>query len=952
MTTKDNGYCMLGFQFIGREDELQKLHDLTIQGIDHHGSILFIEATTGMGTSTLLREFNERTQKDQQLDGTEFIFVECDRFSGTEDAYYPFVEILDSFEKPKLKRKEIGQKAIKIITESAPDWLDILPVIGPTIKAVVKTAAKASGIALTSGSNTQADKGIRLTNQYVKTIQEIGSNCKLLVLIISRAQWIDKASCQLLLRLGYAIQDHNLVIILTYNPEYADDNSLLKNILTEMHERKIAEKVTLRGWSLENISSYLKTAFGELLNPSLAKWLQYLYDGHPLFITQCLNLLRENNIIEYSDSRYKLNGQIKVDISGKWEVDFRIKEVLRSKDRDYLLLERLKSLQKEEQQILQLGAVHGSNFMTVVLERILSKPKHEIIRHLLQIEEQHQIISCSTDEESLKIRSDVYAFVQNHMQECIYNRLPPAYRSHIHQEIAKILDEILNDALKKNPLMIPRRKLMIDIAKHYDWGDEPLPAARYYFQAAQSTFYNGALKETLVLCQKALEKIRSLPQGEIEYDKLHAEIIELKLTASWWQGRPESGEETLIEEAEVSASHYSSVSRDWALLARIKYLKGRIFVHTRNLGDAIEVLKEALKIAQDARDSLTQFIIMSELGHLIVGNRGTDINMNFEFGLKLQHNAYDLFVENNLSSQVQPDMLADLNVYLYRCMTRIGIGEFDGGNYGEAIKWILESIKGLKEIERIEDLSRSLYFLGQVYTAIGLFEDAENALCEAIDLYKNEEGSIYLRDNNKAFLGKLYIEWGRIAKAEKPLKEGWKGFYDAWSADMAAVVNNYYTELLMHPEYKGESKSPLIITRRLENLHKAKDLLWKTIKEVKKTKFYRSEIVALSLLGKLAIIEGDLESAIKHSTQAVQYLEKMGTMPLVRMEEVFFNHYCILKTVENPDAKKYLYRAYEILQQKADSLNQEQKHKFLDRVLLSRNILSEFNCLSEKNIIR
>ena len=418
------------------------------------------------------------------------------------------------------------------------------------------------------------------------------------------------------------------------------------------------------------------------------------------------------------------------------------------------------------------------------------------------------------DEESLKIGSDVYAFVQNHMQESIYNRLPPAYRSHIHKGIAKILDEILNDVFKKDPLMIPRQKLMIDVARHYDWGDEPLLAACYYFQAARSIFYTGALKETLVLCHKALENIRSLPGGEIENDKLRAEIIQLGLTASWWKGRPESGEEAMIEEAEVAASHYSSVSQDWGLLARIKYLKGRIFVHTRNLGDATEVLKEALKIAQDARDSLAQFIIMGELGHLIVGNRGADMNMTFEFGLELQHKAYNFFVENNLKSQVQLDMVADLDVYLYRCMARIGIGEFDGGNYGEAIKWILESIKeikklgrtedlSLKEIKKLgrtEDLSRALYFLGQVYTAVGLFEDAEKALHESIGLYESEEGNIYLKDNNKAFLGKLYIEWGLIAKAEKPLKEGWKAFKDAWSADMAAVINNYYAELLMHPE--------------------------------------------------------------------------------------------------------------------------------------------------------
>jgi hypothetical protein len=57
-------------------------------------------------------------------------------------------------------------------------------------------------------------------------------------------------------------------------------------------------------------------------------------------------------------------------------------------------------------------------------------------------------------------------------------------------------------------------------------------------------------------------------------------------------------------------------------------------------------------------------------------------------------------------------------------------------------------------------------------------------------------------------------------------------------------------------------------------------------------------VVALSLFGKLALKKGDITSAIKHSTEAVNYLEKMGTMALVRVEEIFFNHHSILEAAD------------------------------------------------------
>jgi hypothetical protein len=79
-------------------------------------------------------------------------------------------------------------------------------------------------------------------------------------------------------------------------------------------------------------------------------------------------------------------------------------------------------------------------------------------------------------------------------------------------------------------------------------------------------------------------------------------IAELKLLASeiWWRGKPggdpgmSSEEESLVQEAEFAAVR----SQDLSLWTRIKFLKGKMFITTLNLENAVEEMNEALQMAK------------------------------------------------------------------------------------------------------------------------------------------------------------------------------------------------------------------------------------------------------------------------------------------------------------------------------------------------------------------
>ncbi len=73
-------------------------------------------------------------------------------------------------------------------------------------------------------------------------------------------------------------------------------------------------------------------------------------------------------------------------------------------------------------------------------------------------------------------------------------------------------------------------------------------------------------------------------------------------------------------------------------------------------------------------------------------------------------------------------------------------------------------------------------------------------------------------------------------------------------------------------------------------------------------------------------------------------MQKMGRLPIVRREEVLFNHYRLLKVIDQvTDAQHYLQLAYSIVQEKARSItNLDYRRSFLELVPISRTIVSSY----------
>ncbi len=905
--------------FVGREAELAQLHALLTQGAQGRGGIVFLEGEAGLGKSKLLEMVQAQASQRPELEKARFVSGYCYEGTGTQNAYQPFIEILDALAKTGRKGSDIAKLVLTIVKETGPDWLQMIPVIGAAVGAGLKTATLAGQWFLKTPNEKESDAAA-LASQYVNMIVKIASRYNPLALIIEDAHWIDETSCRLLLRLARRVRENPLVILLTYRPSYLPESHPLKNIQRELYAQNLARVIPLAGLPDDQIRHYLQARFGSSINPHLVAWLAHLCNGNPLFVSQYLNLLEQSHIIRPQDDNYILDGEIGY-ADGEWALsdNIPIPDTIEA-----VLDQRIQRLIETDQKMLQQASIQGERFMSTILSELLEVKELELLPRLRKVVEEHRLIRYgSGTDDWTEAKSEVYAFEHALMHRAFYQKLSPREQVLYHRRVAELLERSLKDDAN------PPRKLVIEVAHHYDLGNEPKLAAHYYWLAAQSSLANGAFVETIQLCRRALDKVRHLREGVVENDRLRAEVIQLLLLGSEirWRGKPEQqGKlplEKLAEEAETAALR----TGDLALIAQVKFLRGQAILVMKNYPEAVKAMQEALEIARQAGDPLIEFIIMSRLGHdTAVENLAAAVAM-----LSQAHDLYESRLRTSLPPGIKPAMLAQA---FHRLQSLLGVGKFDQGNYGEAIQWLTSSVAGLKQLKMRDYLLAPYNFLAQVYIASGLFEDAEAALLEAFELFKDEKEPNAWNAYNQALFGKLYLEWNRVEDAADPLSRGWEQTQTTWNVSMVPLVRNYYAELLMHPDYSGR------------NLGEAERLLIETVNESKQTGTHRSAIAALSLLSQLFLLQGRVEGAVDYSTQALEYLEKMGmAMPALRTEEVLLNHFRALKAAgRESEARDYLEQANEVIQQKASTLrNEEHRRSFLERIAVNRAILSAMN---------
>jgi tetratricopeptide (TPR) repeat protein len=577
------------------------------------------------------------------------------------------------------------------------------------------------------------------------------------------------------------------------------------------------------------------------------------------------------------------------------------------------------SLADGERTLLEHGAFQGRRFLTTVVAKLIDGDESEVDDRLFALGERRRMVTAETTDDWWSKRSTQYAFDPGAYQELLYDRYARREyeRTKRHRLVARALEELVAGDRS------PPRHVLLQIARQYEKAGDAVAAARLLVRVADSTFRDGADRETVANAERAVGLLRACladepldADAQSEARRLLSSAIVLTLLggdAGWRASESDHDPERLIalaEEAERLAG-----SSD-ALRANAAFAKARVLTGFGQLHDAVSAYERALELAQRGGDPVTQFAVLINLGHHVASE-------DLDIGWKRLQEAHDLIAGGALD-----DALGRRAVELETAKneSRIGAAAFARGQYGDALAFLVRSRDALRAGRQRDEAAGVVQFLGQLYPAIGLYEAGETALREAIDSYDKEPESLSTRGYLRALLGRLYVksEPPRLGEARKELAAGREETAVAGRHSTIPLVETYWAELLL------AEGSPAALREADAALATVASFGWA-----------RGEIASTSVRARIALAERRVEDAVTLSARAVELLnEHGGRVPTVQSEEVFLVHAQALRAAGSPDARRHAETAERIVSDKAASLHDlTQRMSFLERVKLSRDVL-------------
>ena len=896
---------------IGRDEELGSLVEAARAAAGGRGAIVFLDGPTGSGKSFLLKGLGDAVAELGEDERPDLVSVLCYETSAG-NPLGPFGEVLRALTSRE-RRGDRAKRALEVVGQVAPPIVELIPVIGKLAALGVKTAADLGVYAL--GGNHDAQQA-ELAVDVALALRGIAADTPIVV-VVDDAQWIDAASTEVVARLAQGPEEHPLLLVVAYDGTLVPDTHPLARAKAATAGRDDVRTLRLDALAEPEIASFLVERYGSVPDERLAAWLSERTGGSPLFLTRLLETLEGQAVLREENGAWALDGAI-AGGPGDWRLGGALAAAETPETLLELLRPRVADLADDERALLETGAVQGRRFLSTVIVKLLDEEEDAILDRLAQIAERRRMIASEEIEDWWSDRSALYSFDPSVLQEILYGRYAksPYERRRRHRAVAQALEALVEG---DDP---PPRHALLEIARHYGQAGAPVEAAARLVEVAESTFAEGADRETAEHAERAVALLREVDakaKESPEAQRLLAQAILLLLLggeAGWGAERGEGLEERLLGLAE-EAERAAEAAADPRLRANARYGTARVLTAYRGLDESIAAYREALELARAAEDPVAEFAILLDYGHHMD-------SVDLEQGGKLLQEAQALLAGGALEGRLGEEQREAERASLE---SSIGVAAFDLGRYGEALGLLTESADALVQAHRRDEGAWTRSFLGQLYTAIGLYEAAEATLRDGISLLADLPGPLGVRGYLRALLGRLYVEWEpqRLAEAREALAGAREETKASGNRSVLPLVDGYWAELLLAegtPEALDEAEAVLGAASSYGRA--------------------RSDIAFCSLLARVALAEGRTADAVDPSTKAVTDLAaRGGAVPTVRSEEILWTHARVLEATGSTDAADYAARAAAVVRAKAASIADEaRRESFLTRVRLSRDILA------------
>jgi class 3 adenylate cyclase/tetratricopeptide (TPR) repeat protein len=537
-------------RFVGRQRELDALHQALEQAGTGHGQMVALVGEAGVGKSRLVYEFahSHHTQGWRVLESASVSY-------GRATPYFPVIELLkrychleDHDDHCTIRAKVTGQvlaldEALQDTTPALLALLDALPVDSPFLRLDPPQRRQRTLAAL---------KLVLLRESQVQP----------LVLVFEDLHWIDAETQALLDSLIESLPTARLLLLVNYRPEYQHG----------WGNKTYYTQLRLDPLPLASADELLQARLGD--DASLAPLTQLLIartEGNPFFLEESVRTLVETGVLVGQPRAYHLDAPLLT-----IQVPATVQAVLAA---------RIDRLPPEAKYLLQTAAVIGTEVSVLLLQAIADVPDAALQRHLAHLQAAEFLY------ETRLFPEREYTFKHALTHEVAYGSLLQERRRLLHARIVEALEQRHADRLAEQ---------VEPLALHAFRGAVWDKAMTYGRQAGIRAYDRAAFHAAATCYAQALEALGHLP----DTPDTRGLAITLRLDLGGELSRVgEYGKSlALLREAEALARSRDDQARLAWVLARVTLL----LRWRAEFADAIAVGQEALALATARGDLALQ----------------------------------------------------------------------------------------------------------------------------------------------------------------------------------------------------------------------------------------------------------------------------------------------------------------------------------------------------------
>jgi len=542
--------------FVGREEQLQTLHDGLDDALSGKGRILLLVGEPGIGKTRTSEELTTYAR----MRGAQVLWGRCYEGEGAP-SYWPWLQIVRSFvalRDPK-----------QLMSFMGPGAADIAEVVSEVRERI-------PGLPVPPALEPEQAR-FRLFDS-VTTFLRNASSEQPLVLVLDDLHWSDKPSLLLLEFLARNLAGARILVLGTYRDVEVSRQHPLEQTLAALARTHSAERVLLRGLTPEDVARFIELAAGRTAPRTLIDAVYRETEGNPFFVHEVVRLLQSDGRLDDLES------------VESWSVE--IPQGVRQ-----VIGRRLDALSEECNRVLTIASAIGREFEARVLARVADLDEDGVLELLEQAEDARVIGEVAES-------PGAYRYSHALVRETLYEEIRTTRRLRLHRRIG----EVLEDRYAANP-----GPHLAELAFHFceaATGGDVDKAVDYAERAARRAIEAVAFEEAA----KQFERASLALEASERPDPLRScQLILSRADALFRAGLPEEADaifrQGLVVARELDSPDYFAIAVIG--LARDTVVPGNVEA------EEVPLLEEALARLGDGHSALRVRLLSRLAGRLI-----------------------------------------------------------------------------------------------------------------------------------------------------------------------------------------------------------------------------------------------------------------------------------------------------------------------------------------------